>query len=292
VFARCGSAVTSMASSDIVFRHCIFDRNMYAYMGYGGDRVAPDVLDHCLFWFSGGEFRGANAYFTRPMTIRYCLFVESTPHSPGITAYTSKPNRFSGVKIIGNTMLHASSCITNTARSVVIRDNVCLGSRFLSNSGADVTVRNNIAVYDPSDLKRYPKIPRRNIGFRAYAQGFTFTGNTLVGFAQGGNVYATTPAGKKTLTGNRFYGFTAYGLRLFQMEGLTCDDNVYASASDKAPCVRDTPSRQQKHDLTLETWRQRGHGQRSRVQAKAPRPALPRVLVEAMRRGTRRMPPR
>ena len=295
VFEKCGSAVVSMGASGVVLRHCIFNRNAYGYMGYGGKQLQPDILDHCLFWHNGGEFKGANAYFNRPMMIRYCLMVESGAYYPAIMGYNSKPNMFAGAKIIGNTILHGGAGITNTGRDVIVRDNIVLGSRFLSNAGTNVKVANNIAAYDPNDLKHWPTIPRRNIGFRAYGNDFVFTGNTLVGFAKGGNLYAeNNSTGKKAFGGNQFIGYSDYALRVLTptLGGLTCEKNRYAPMTDEASLIRFTPNAETKAEFDLSEWRKRGFGVDSKVASKAKPPVLPRVLAEALRKGSEREPPR
>lgn len=282
---RMSQAVLSITNPNVAWRECVFDRCGMGVTYFGGDAAERGFIDRCLFHHTGDGTRGESIYTTSPMTIRHSLFVDNAPLI-SISAYTSKDDMFTGLQVVGNTFVHGGACITSTGKGSVIRDNIALGSRFVSSAGTAAVIENNFAVYDAKDLIDFPATPRRNVGFRLYGSGSRLKGNTFVGFHQGGLILKPEKPPVEMLAieamDNAFYQYADYGLRIYDPDHLRSDRNLFAPAGTPQGVIYLTPSQDDKHVLTLAQWQAKGFDANSRLDAAAPQPAIPPVLRDAM----------
>jgi len=281
-FSRHASAVVAFGSPYIVFRECRFDNSLYAVTYFGGDAAERGIVDRCMFYRNGDRTTGESIYTTSPMTVRHSLFVDLYPLI-SVCAYTSKADGFSGLRVIGNTFVNGGACITSTGRGALIKDNLALGSRFVSSAGSDAVIEGNLAVYDPSDMAMFPATPRRNIGMRMYVVGTNahLLNNTFIGFEQGALINKPHEgAAHVEIRGNQFHGFSDYALRVSDPAIMRCDDNLYAPAGSNASPVYLTPDQTNKVHLTFAEWRAKGFDGKSR-QETVPAPEIPSVLRPA-----------
>jgi hypothetical protein len=280
VLEKAPTLVNNTLCNRLVIRHCIMRQAATGINGNGKDAVEPLFLDHCLMEHNGG-YRGNNIYCLTPMNIRYSLFRHMPPEGAAVTAYTSTPNQFHNVHILGNTFLHTGSCIYLVSGNSSVKHNLALVSRFVSSSGKTNLVADNFVVYDGRD-KEAADTPRREIGFRMYADGSTVSGNTFIGFDRGMLVRQKSEA-KSSFTGNRFFGFTQFGLHLTGKENLEFKDNLFVPAGEAAVFVSvgdDKDGPETKHDLkTFESW---GFASGNRMLREMDAPPLPNVISEAI----------
>lgn len=282
-FRKHTQAIVSYTSPYLVFRECLFENLYYAITLFGGDKAERGIVDRCCFERIGDSIKGTPLYVTAPVTVRHGLFRDVSP-CISVTAYTSKPDMFTGLKVIGNTFLHGGACITSTGKGSVVRDNIALGSRFLSSAGSDAVIENNLAMYDPLDLSVNPSIPRRDIGFRLYGKNSRFANNTLVGFHDGGAIYKPESGDASVLVvSNRFVGYENYALRVFDPASLRGDHNIFVPASTNACEVYVTLDATNKVRKSLAEWQAEGHDSNSVTTARSPG-AVPRVIEDALRR--------
>jgi hypothetical protein len=283
-FRRHAQAVLCVFSPYAVFRDCVFEDCLLGISFHGGDKAERGFVDRCLFYRNGDRTHGTPIYTTSPMTIRHSLFVDIGPMI-SVTAYTSKPDMFTGLQVVGNTFLHGGACITSTGKRSVIKNNIVFGSRFLSSAGSEAVIEDNLAVYDAKDLTDSPLTPRRDIGIRMYGRNSKLKNNTLIGFAQGCNIYKPEGDQKEPapveVSGNQFYKYDDYGLRIYDPENLRCDETLYAPATTNALPVYLTPDPKDHKHLTLAEWKAKGFDKKGRFEPGA-KPSIPRVIQEAM----------
>lgn len=280
-FVRHLQAARSIAGRYVVFRHCLFQDCLYGLTFHSEGGEPRGIVDGCMFERVGGPAGGASIYTTAGITVRNSLFRDVGPQL-AVEAYTSKNDMFSGLKVVGNTFLRAGACITSTGKDSLVRDNVALASRFLSSAGSNARIEGNIAVYDPSDMGRFPNIPRRDIGFRMYGVNALVCSNSLVGFEQGGALVAHK--GEKTTVrflGNRVSGYREFGLRAASLEGVTLDGNTWVpSASTNRVAIYLKSEEGVRELLSLQDLQARGAEVHGRFGGTPPQ--VPLILREAL----------
>ncbi len=277
-FERGSTLIRNQVNNRLVIRHCILRQARVGLSGTGR-RVEPLYLDHNLME-SNGWYRGRNIYNLTPMNIRYCLFRDMPPQGDAITVYTSTPNQFHHVHINGCTFINSGAGLYLVSGTSSVRNCVAFTSRFVSSSGRGNVIENNFVVFDPRDLDE-SDAPRRNIGFRMYADNSSVIGNTFIGFRRGMLVRQRSEEDESYIQGNRFYGYNHYGIYLYpnHLDRLIFKDNLFAPVEDGVPValVRNV---EDPHDLRA--FEGRVGGEDNLYVPGAEAPPIPQVIREAM----------
>lgn len=273
---RAHGLIRNNFSNRPVIRHCVLRQSKSALTGSGKDAVEPLYIDYTLME-SNGWYRGRNIYNLTPMNIRYCLFRDMPPQGDAITAYTSTPNQFHNVHIENCTFINTGACIYLVSGESSVRNNVAYTSRFVSSSGRGNVIEGNLVVNDPRDADE-PDTPRRNIGFRMYADGGVVKENIFIGFDRGMLVRQTSEEDETIFSGNRFYGYTDYGVFLVNKDNLRFVNNLFAPGEEGAPLAADGDE----NEYDLEAFEALGLGEGNRLIPGAEHPAIPHVIHQAM----------
>lgn len=234
IFEDAHTLIHTVGSNAPVVRYCILRNAHSGITGSGKNSVEPMFIEHCLMQ-SNGDFRGRNIYCLVPMFLRYNLITDMPPSGAAVTAYTSTPNQYHNVHIIGNTLLNAGAGIYLVPGTSSVRDNIALASRFVSSSGHGNQVINNFVVCDDRD-RGLAGTPRREIGFRMYADQSQVIDNTFIGFDRG-MLVRIRAEGPSVFRNNRFYDYTNYAINLTPSDDLSFTDNVFVPAGPDVPLI-------------------------------------------------------
>jgi len=271
--------IHNMLSHTAVVRYCILRNGHSGITGSGKNNVEPMYIEHSLMQ-ANGDFRGRNIYCLIPMFVRYNLITDMPPSGAAVTAYTSTPNQYHNVHIIGNTLLNAGAGIYLVPGTSSVRDNIALASRFVSSSGHGNQIINNFVVCDERD-RGLAGTPRREIGFRMYADQSQVIDNTFIGFDRG-MLVRVRAEGPTVVRGNRFYDYTNYAINVTPSDDLTFSDNIFVPAGAEVPLIM-VGEGEEATFMDLAEFNALPHASGNRIE-KTATPPLPRVLRDAIAR--------